>query len=71
MSKANGKIEIGDTVRLRWPDKLKKQGAGNVSFTVAGKPGNQVMDDTWWTLVGDQSGALLIVTELIVLEVLN
>ncbi len=70
MSKANGKIEIGDTVRLRWPEKLKKQTTGNVTFIVQGKPGNNVMDDTWWTLLGN-TGALVIVTELIVLEILN
>jgi len=70
MSKANNKIEIGDTVRIRWPEKLKKQTAGTLTYVVQGKPGNNVMDDKWWTLLGN-TGALFIVTELIVLEILN
>ena len=70
MSKANGQVEVGDTVRLRWPSGMKKIQT-DTTHTVVGRPGNQVMDATWWTFTGDQSGNLLIVTELIAFEVLN
>ncbi len=70
MSIANGKIEINDIVRIRWPDGMKKT-QDNITFTVLGIPGNQVMSDTWWTLSGNQKTELVVVTELIMLEVLT
>lgn len=70
MSKANGKIEIGDTVRIRWPILLKKS-ADNATYTVKEMPLQQNMGATWWTLLGDQNGELFSTTEVIMLEVLN
>lgn len=70
MSKANGIVEIGDTIRLRWPEPMKKL-ALDITHTVNGMPSNQIMGEQWWTLVGDQSGDLMIVTELIAFEVMN
>ncbi len=70
MSKANGKVEIGDTVRFRWPAEMKKLQL-DITHTVVGIPGNQVMSELHWTFTGDQSGDLMIVTELIAFEVLN
>ena len=70
MSIANNEIEIGDTVRIRWPQHLKAS-ADNSTYTVMGIPLRVNNGATWWTLVGQQTGSLRILTEGLVLEVLS
>ena len=70
MSIANGKIEIGDIIRIRWPERLKKTD-DDIRYIVMGMPITVNNGDTWWTLTGQQTGTLRIVSELVVFEVLS
>ncbi len=70
MSFANNKIEVGDTVRIRWPEGMKKT-RDNTTYTVKEIPLQKNNGVTWWTLSGDQKPELMVLTELVMLEVLS
>lgn len=70
MSIANNNIEIDDLVRIRWPLELKKVDS-DVRYIVKGIPTRVNMADTWWTLIGQDTGAVWIVASPVVLEVLS
>jgi hypothetical protein len=70
VSIANGKVEIGDIIRIRWPERLKKTD-DDIRYIVMGLPYRLNNADTWWTLIGQQTGTLRIVSELMVFEVLS
>jgi hypothetical protein len=70
MSKANNKIEVGDKVRIRWPQALRNP--LGLDFTVLGLRSNgNVNNPPYWTLRDNATQQLLILDFYVVLEVLN
>jgi hypothetical protein len=69
MSKFNQKIELGDTVRIRFPPEIRQ--SLSLSFTVVGlKTISQPNSTPYWVLESE-SGELLVIDFNVVFEVMN
>ncbi len=72
MSISNGDIEVDDQVRLRSATGFKTRGLWeDRTYIVKGIPSRSPSSGVHWTLVGEQSGKLYIITEPLILEVLT
>jgi hypothetical protein len=70
MSKFNQKIELGDTVRIRFPAEIR--GSLSPSFTVVGlKTISQPNSTPYWVLESEHEGELLVIDFNVVFEVMN
>jgi hypothetical protein len=69
MSKFNQKIELGDTVRIRFPREIRQ--SLSLSFTVVGlRTIGQPANTPYWVLESE-SGELLVIDFNVVFEVMN
>ncbi len=70
MSIANGEIEVGDLVRIRFPAELRK--SLGVSFMVEGvkRTGGNVRTP-YWTLREVATNELIVIDSPVILEVTN
>ena len=69
MSIANGEIEVGDTVRFRFPPDLRDP--LGLNFIVKALKSSKSNSDNFWVLEGVETPGLFVVDFPSVLEVLN
>ncbi len=59
--------KVGDIVRIRWPEGMKKT-RDNIDYTIVQLPSAKV---AWWTLSGNQKAEIVVLTELVMLEIIS